>query len=83
MPSGPPSTNPGLSSSTELAQGADWNCVKVERTLRRYWRSLISLAGSVRLRWFSEVTLVKTVRKPSALLRQSIAQAGEDDRICP
>jgi hypothetical protein len=51
----------------------DFHRVKVEGTLRRYWRSLISLAGSVRLRWFREVMLVKTVRKPSALCVHFVA----------
>ena len=62
--------------ASSLAAGpgieGDFHRVKVEGSLRRYWRSLISLAGSVRLRWFSEVTLVKTVRKPSALFYTSL-----------
>ena len=57
-----------LTRNNSMLHAADWNCVKVEGTLRRYWRSLISLAGYVRLRWINQATLDKTVRKPSALV---------------
>jgi hypothetical protein len=38
----------------------------VDSTLRGYWRSLMSHAGSVRLRWQNETAMVEINRKPSA-----------------